>query len=83
MSPKEYAIDLHAQFLKVEVPYEDSVLGTIEDFDMDWESAKKCAIICLNKNKNTLSGLLLLNFSHEILNKIEFLESATKEIEKL
>lgn len=45
ITPKEKAEELHKKYMGVQIKYNDSNSGTIEECDMDWNSAKECALI--------------------------------------
>jgi hypothetical protein len=45
ITPKEKAKELIETFEMVQIPYMDSMSGTIERSDMEWDNAKECALI--------------------------------------
>ena len=49
ITPKEKAKEYIETFEKVQIPYMDSMSGTIERSDMEHDNAKECALITVKE----------------------------------
>lgn len=76
MKPAEKAKELHQRFINVQVPYNDCMGGETIDVDMDYASAKQCALICVEEIMKEVE------FINEGVQSIDWLE-VKSEIEKL